>query len=154
MLDIKFIRENTEVVKAALKARNSKLSIDELLALDEERRKLLVENESLKAERNKANDEISAAIKAKKNPKEIIDKMKVVSQKVTDLDKKVIELNKKQGETAGIYRCRSRDERRQAAIRIEYRQKRSRIRRYLAARHSGRIRIGCRGGYTGALGGF
>ncbi len=95
MLDIKFIRDNPEVVKAALKSRNSKLSVDELLTLDEERRKLLVETETLKAERNKANDEISAAIKAKKNPKELIDKMKVVSQKVADLDKKVGEFDQK-----------------------------------------------------------
>jgi seryl-tRNA synthetase len=95
MLDIKLIRENTDVVRAALKARNSKLNIDEVLSLDEERRKLLVENEALKAERNKANDEISSAIKAKKNPKEIIDKMKVVSQKVAELDKKVGEVDQK-----------------------------------------------------------
>ncbi|MDD3906353.1 MAG: serine--tRNA ligase [Candidatus Omnitrophica bacterium] len=95
MLDIKFIRENPQVVKDALKARNSKLNIDELLALDEERRSLLVEVETLKAERNKANDEISAAIKAKKNPKEVIDKMKVVSQKVSDLDKKVGDIDQK-----------------------------------------------------------
>ncbi|MDD5429082.1 MAG: serine--tRNA ligase, partial [Candidatus Omnitrophica bacterium] len=92
---MKFIRENVQAVKDALKARGSKLNLDELLALDEERRKLLVEVETLKAERNKANDEITAAIKAKKNPKEIIDKMKVVSQKVTDLDKKVGEIDQK-----------------------------------------------------------
>ena len=96
MLDIKFIRDNPEVVKRALKSRNSKINIDELLSLDEKRRKLLVETETLKAERNKANDEISAAIKAKKNPKELIDKMKVVSQKVADLDKKVGEVDQKQ----------------------------------------------------------
>jgi seryl-tRNA synthetase len=95
MLDIKFIRENPEAVKAALKSRNSKLSVDELLSFDEERRKLLMEAETLKAERNKANDTISAAIKAKKNPKEIIDKMKDVSQKVSDLDKKVGEIDQK-----------------------------------------------------------
>ena len=95
MLDIKFIRDNPGIVKEALKARDSKLNIDELLSLDEERRKLLVETETLKAERNKANDEITAAIKAKRNPKEIIDKMKVVSQKVADLDKKVGEVDQK-----------------------------------------------------------
>ncbi|MFA6320806.1 MAG: serine--tRNA ligase [Candidatus Omnitrophota bacterium] len=95
MLDIKFIRENPQVVKDALKARNSKIDLDELLTLDEERRKLLAEVETLKAERNKANDEITAAMKAKKNPKEIIDKMKVVSQKVNDLDKKVGEVDQK-----------------------------------------------------------
>ena len=95
MLDIKFIRDNPEVVKQALRSRNSKIDIDELLSIDEERRKLLIETEALKAERNKANDEISAAIKAKKNPKEIIGQMKVVSQKVADLDKKVGDLDQK-----------------------------------------------------------
>ncbi len=95
MLDIKFIRENTGIVKEALRSRGSKLNIDELLSLDEERRKLLIEAETFKAERNKANDEISAIMKAKKNPKELIDKMRVVSQKVSDLDKKVGYINEK-----------------------------------------------------------
>lgn len=95
MLDLKFIRDNANIVKDALKARGSKLNIDELLAFDEGRRKLLVEVEALKADRNKANDEISAAMKAKKNPKAIIDKMKVVSQKITDFDKKVGEIDQK-----------------------------------------------------------
>ena len=95
MLDIKFIRDNKDLVKEALKNRNLKLNIDELLELDEERRKLLVEAETLKAERNKANDEITALMKDKKNPKEIIGKMKVVSQKIADFDKKVEEVDQK-----------------------------------------------------------
>ena len=95
MLDLKFIRDNAVLVKEALKSRNLKIDIDELLRLDEERRNLLVEVETLKAERNKANDEITALVKAKKNPKEIIDKMKVVSQKVAYLDKKVGEVDQK-----------------------------------------------------------
>jgi len=93
MLDLKFIRENKEKVKEALKNRNVKLDVDELLKLDEERRKLLVEVEALKAERNKANDEISTHMKAKKNPKDIISKMKVVSQKIADFDTKVDEID-------------------------------------------------------------
>ncbi|MDD5423484.1 MAG: serine--tRNA ligase, partial [Candidatus Omnitrophica bacterium] len=96
MLDLKFIRENKELVKEALKNRNNmKIDIDELLRLDEERRKLLVETETLKAERNKANDEISSLMKNKKNAKEIIAKMKVVSQKIADFDKKVEECDQK-----------------------------------------------------------
>ncbi len=95
MLDIKFIRENSGIVKDALKSRNSKLNIDELLTLDEERRKLLVEAEALKAQRNKANDEIASLMKAKKNPKEIIGTMKAVSQKIAELDKKVGEVDQK-----------------------------------------------------------
>ena len=78
MLDLKFIRDNAVLVKEALKSRNLKIDIDELLRLDEERRNLLVEVETLKAERNKANDEITALVKAKKNPKEIVFGMKMV----------------------------------------------------------------------------
>ena len=95
MLDLKFIRENKDIVKEAIRNRGQKLDIDELLRLDEERRKLLVEVEALKADRNKANDQISALMKAKKNPKDIISKMKIVSQKIADFDTKVDEIDKK-----------------------------------------------------------
>jgi seryl-tRNA synthetase len=95
MLDLKFIRDNRDLVIEGLKNKGSKINIDEVLSIDEERRKLLTEVEALKAQRNKANDEISAAMKAKKNPKEIIDEMKVVSQKIADLDSKVVDLDQK-----------------------------------------------------------
>lgn len=57
MLDIKFIRENTEVVKKAVQDKGIEINIDELLNLDEQRRKLLVEVENLRHERNKAAQE-------------------------------------------------------------------------------------------------
>lgn len=95
MLDLKFIRDNKDLVKESLKNRNSKIDIDELIRLDEERRSILVENEALKAERNKANDRISAFVKDKKNPKDIIVNMKVVSQKIADFDKKMDEIDQK-----------------------------------------------------------
>ncbi len=95
MLDMKFIRENPEAVREALKNRNLKIDIDEMLKLDEERRKILVEVETLKAERNKANDEISVLMKEKKNPKEVIERMKGVSQKIGILDQKVGDVDKK-----------------------------------------------------------
>lgn len=90
MLDIKFIRENPDAVKTAIKNRNLKLDINEVLDLDAERRKILVEVESLKAERN-------VISKKGKPDKAIIDKMKVLSQKVDDLDGKVEEIDKKIG---------------------------------------------------------
>ncbi|MCX5679221.1 MAG: serine--tRNA ligase [Candidatus Omnitrophica bacterium] len=95
MLDIKFIRDNKDLVKEGIKNRGQKINIDEFLDLDESRRKLLTEVEALKNQRNKANDEISAIIKEKKNPKEFIDKMKGVSQKIAELDKKVEEVQQK-----------------------------------------------------------
>ncbi|MDP2912085.1 MAG: serine--tRNA ligase, partial [Candidatus Omnitrophota bacterium] len=90
MLDIRFIRENPDIVKAAIKNRNMKLDIQEVLDLDSDRRKILVEAESLKAEKN--------AISKKGKPDQtIIDKMKTLSQKVDDLDKKVEGINEKLG---------------------------------------------------------
>ena len=95
MLDIRFIRENKDAVKSGIASKGVKIDIDGLLVLDEERRKALTESEALKAERNKANDDISALMKTKKNPKDIIDKMKSVSQKIAILDTKVDEIDEK-----------------------------------------------------------
>ena len=95
MLDIKFIRENKELVKEAIKNRALDLDIEEFLRLDEEYRKVLVESEELKSQRNKANDEISVLIKVKKNPKDIIDRMKGISQKIAKIDDKVEDLYQK-----------------------------------------------------------
>ena len=52
MLDIKRIRQNPQELRDALKARNKDISIDEFLAQDEQRRKLLAQVEEKKALRN------------------------------------------------------------------------------------------------------
>ena len=51
MLDIRWIRSNADEVKAYLADRNNDFDIEPLLALDEEKRKLLSETEELKAKR-------------------------------------------------------------------------------------------------------
>ena len=53
MIDIKLIRENPEKVKKGVKSKGVKVNIDEILKLDEKRRELIQEVESLKAEKNK-----------------------------------------------------------------------------------------------------
>ena len=95
MLDLKFIRDNKTIVQEAIKNRGYKLDIDELLELDEEHRKILAEVEELRSRRNKANDEITAVMKAKGNPKEIIAGMKPISQKIADFEAKVDEIVQK-----------------------------------------------------------
>ncbi len=52
MLDIKYIRENAEKVKIAAKNKNIKVDIDRLLALDEERRKIMTDTDALRTKRN------------------------------------------------------------------------------------------------------
>ncbi len=88
MLDIKFIRENPDIVKKAIKNRGLKLDIKELLDLDVERRKILAEVEVLKSDKNKAS-------KGGKPSPDVIAKMKAISQKVADLDGKVGQIDQK-----------------------------------------------------------
>ena len=95
MLDLKFIRDNKDIVREAIKNRGYKLDIDELIKLDEEHRRILTELEELRALRNKANDEIAAVLKVKGNPKEIIARMKPVSQKIAEFEAKVEEISQK-----------------------------------------------------------
>ncbi len=63
MLDIKFVRENPELVKENIKKKfqDSKLPlVDEVIAMDAKRRAAQQEVDSLKAERNKISKEIGA----------------------------------------------------------------------------------------------
>lgn len=53
MLDIKFIRENKEIVKEAVKNKRATVNVDELLSIDEKRRNLIETSEKIKAEQNK-----------------------------------------------------------------------------------------------------
>jgi seryl-tRNA synthetase len=64
MLDIRFIRENPEVLRRAIKLKNDQTDLDRILALDEERRDALPRVERLQAERNRKSKSIGAAIKA------------------------------------------------------------------------------------------
>ena len=53
MLDINFIRENSEKVKEACENKQVKVDIDEVLKLDKKKRELMTNLENLKAEQNK-----------------------------------------------------------------------------------------------------
>ncbi|TBR14941.1 serine--tRNA ligase [bacterium] len=94
MLDIKFIRENQDLVKQSLKDRASKLEIDGIIAVDDKRRKILAETEELRALKNKANDEIGILIKEKKDAKEKIASMKSISDRITVLENELKDLQK------------------------------------------------------------
>jgi seryl-tRNA synthetase len=61
MLDIKFIRENTEAVKDSCQKRNIQCDIDGLLSIDEKRRNKMALVEGIAAEKNKASKEIAQA---------------------------------------------------------------------------------------------
>ena len=95
MLDIKFIRENVEVVKKTIENKNAKVDINEFLNMDSQRRTLLAQADALKHQKNVASDEIAKLMKEKKNAKDKIQDMKMVSQKIDEIDKKVAEIQQK-----------------------------------------------------------
>jgi seryl-tRNA synthetase len=65
MLDVKMVRSNPDEVRLALTRRgDSTSSLDEFLALEEERRRLLTDVESMRAARKRASDDIAVVKKA------------------------------------------------------------------------------------------
>ena len=86
MLDLKFIRENLELVKNKLSQRNSDIDLDRLVKIDQKRREIIQEVETLRNERNTVSEIIAAAKKEKKDASADISRMKEVSQKIKELD--------------------------------------------------------------------
>lgn len=93
MLDIKFIRENPDQTAKGLSAKGAAIDLPRLLSLDADRRSLLKEVEDLKAKRNTASDEIALLKKQGKPAESIISEMKAESQKIADLDAKVVDVS-------------------------------------------------------------
>jgi seryl-tRNA synthetase len=89
LLDLKFIRENPEKVRQALSAKSTPADLDRLLALDQERRKLLQEVERLKQERNRANDQITTLKGQGKPVDSLLPDLKTLSQKIDKIDRQV-----------------------------------------------------------------
>ena len=101
MLDIKIIRENPDRVKVALKTRNADYDsyIDEILEIDEKRRKLSTETDALKAEQNKVSKQIPIMKKNGENTDAVMAEMKEISEKIKNDNAVISELESKQRDT-------------------------------------------------------
>jgi len=89
MLDIKFIRENSELVKQGIKNKNAKDTVDDILRLDKQKRKFLQQVEELKAKRNTVSQEVGRLKKAGEPAEDIIAEMKSVGEKIKSLDEEI-----------------------------------------------------------------
>ncbi|WP_065107491.1 serine--tRNA ligase [Streptobacillus moniliformis] len=96
MLDMKFIRENVELVKQGLKNRKSEYNLDELLEMDIKRRTLLTDVETLKKERNDVSAIIGKNAREGIDSTELKENMAKVSNKIKELDVEVLEIEEKQ----------------------------------------------------------
>ena len=88
MLDIKFIRENKDIIKEGIIKKKSTVDIDALLELDEKRLLTMSSTEALRAEQNKMNSSISAEKDVTKR-EQMIEEMRIVKD---EFKEKEIEL--------------------------------------------------------------
>ncbi len=86
MLDLKFIRENTELVRQATKDKGFDADIDSIIRYDDERKSIIQKVEELKAKRNKTSEEIARMKKNKQNADDLIADMKTVGDEIKALD--------------------------------------------------------------------
>ncbi len=98
MLDIKVIRENPEKVKAAMKSRNKDMDalIDEVLAIDVERRTLMTKTDAFKQEQNEASKKIPQIKKEGGDISEIMKRMNEIKESIKANDAVLSELEEKQ----------------------------------------------------------
>lgn len=99
MLDIKFVRENPELVKENIKKKfqDKKLVlVDEVIALDEERRTVIARADELRANRNKISKEIGALMAQGKREEGMVLKEQVTAQakELDELSAKETQLEK------------------------------------------------------------
>jgi len=87
MLDIKFIRENKELIKSVATKKNIKVDIDRLLLLDNERKILNQKIEDLRAEKNAISKKIPSMSSAEKE--KILLQMKEVDALQTEIENKL-----------------------------------------------------------------
>jgi len=95
MLDIKFIRDNPDIVKKAVKNKKANVDVDELLEIDKKRRQLMESSEALKAEQNsrskgpQSSESIAELKKLKEKFKELEDGLTEIEHRFHELMLKV-----------------------------------------------------------------
>ncbi len=94
MLDIERIRKEPETIRETLRKRGDDPAlVDEILGLDERRRKLLQEVESLRAERNRVSKEIGRMKKDPEGRAARIQEMRQVGQRIAELEQSLREVD-------------------------------------------------------------
>ena len=104
MLDIKLIRQETDLVKGKVSKRGmDPVVIDEILNLDGERREVIKQTEELKSRRNKVSGEIAQKKKNKEDAEDVIKEMRDVGEEIKQIDARLNEVKEKfHDEMSGI----------------------------------------------------
>ncbi len=96
MLDIKLIRENPERINELLKRRNPDLSIDEVIAIDVQRRKVQAQADELRAKRKKDSQMIGELKKKGENTDAVQAEVKLLGDEIKALEEEESRLDEQQ----------------------------------------------------------
>ena len=86
MLDLKLVRQNPELVRQALEKRHDSAPLDDILALDEQHRKLLYEVETLRARRNEVSRDLG---KRAERPPQLTAEMRQIGDQIRSLQQEI-----------------------------------------------------------------
>ncbi|MFH1033996.1 MAG: serine--tRNA ligase [Pseudomonadota bacterium] len=89
MLDLKFVRENFDLVRQACQDRHAKVDLEGFAALDDKRRQILPELEGLRARRNEVSARVGQAKKAGGDMSAIYAEMKTVGGRIKELEEEL-----------------------------------------------------------------
>ena len=89
MLDVRYVRKNLDTVRQALGNRRMTLDLDRFALLDEKRRALLAEVETLKTERNASSGEVARLKRAGQDAAHLMERLSEVSERIKALDEDV-----------------------------------------------------------------
>ncbi len=92
MLDLKFIRENIDLVRQAIEQRQDSAPLDEILHLDSERRQRILELESLRHERKEASRERKTGQETVEEGRDLRAMIRGLEEEARNLDKQLEEL--------------------------------------------------------------
>ena len=92
MLDMKFVRDNLDVVRAMLKNRNNSLNLDGFAKLEKKRRDILNEADSLKSQKNSTSKKIGELRKAGEDTEKISAEVRELGKKISALDNELREV--------------------------------------------------------------
>ena len=98
MHDLNYFREHLDVFAEMADKRGATIDLDAFRTLDKERREIITATEQLKAQRNKASEEIARLKKEKQNADALIAEMKQVSERIKQGDERITQLDATQRE--------------------------------------------------------
>ncbi|MBN2461527.1 MAG: serine--tRNA ligase [Candidatus Cloacimonetes bacterium] len=93
MLDLRFIRQNVDTVRKAIKAKNEKADIDKIIQFDEDKRKMQFEFDRMRAEQNRVSQEIPQLKKAGRDVSQLLADMSTIARKIKDISQDLLEIS-------------------------------------------------------------